>query len=180
ESGLALAQRFRPTGILLDVMLPGMDGWTVIDRLKTDAATRHIPVHFISATDEHGRGLELGAVGFLTKPVSRDDINSAFERLLHFSAGRPRNVLVVDDDAASRMAVRKLVAAEGTQVDEAGDGEEALGKLREVSYDCVILDLGLPGMDGFEFLDKASHGGRVPPVVVYSGRELSKEESLRL
>jgi CheY-like chemotaxis protein len=137
-------------------------------------------VHFISATDEHGRGLELGAVGFLTKPVSRDDINTAFERLLHFSAGRPRHVLVVDDDASSRLAVRKLVAVEGTQVDEAADGEEALARLSQASYDCVILDLGLPGMDGFEFLDKATHAGRVPPVVVYSGRELTKEESLRL
>jgi len=180
ENGLAVAQLYRPTGVLLDVMLPGMDGWSVIDRLKADPNTRHIPVHFISATDQHSRGLELGAVGFLTKPVSRDDINHAFERLLHFSEGKPRHVLIVDDDAGSRMAVRKLIASEGTDVDEASNGEEALARLRQAEYDCVILDLGLPGMDGFQFLDKASHAGRVPPVVVYSGRELSKEESLRL
>jgi CheY-like chemotaxis protein/HAMP domain-containing protein len=180
EAGLTLARRFRPTGILLDVMLPGVDGWTVMDRLKGDIATRHIPVHFISAVDEHSRGLEMGAVGFLTKPVSRDEISSAFERLLHFSEGKPRSVLIVDDDEASRLAVRKLIAAQATEITEAASGEEALQKLVGGQFDCIVLDLGLPGMDGFEFLDRAAHSDRVPPVVIYSGRELSKEENLRL
>ncbi len=180
EAGLQLAQRFTPTGILLDVMLPGMDGWTVIERLKADNATRHIPVHFISATDEASRGRELGAVGFLTKPVSREAIGGAFERLLHFAEGRTRHLLIVDDDADSRAAVRKLLRDDGVLIDEAGSAEEAQAKIAETQYDCVVLDLGLPGMSGVELLEKLSSAGDIPPVVIYSGRDLDREESLRL
>jgi CheY-like chemotaxis protein len=180
ESGLQLAQRFRPTGILLDVMLPGMDGWTVIARLKESAATRHIPVHFISAVDEAGRGRDLGAVGFLTKPVSRESINDAFDRLLHFAEGQARRLLIVDDDADSRAALRTLLRGDDVTIDEAGSAEEALQRVDEATYDCIVLDLGLPGMSGTEFLERLAGTGRTPPVVIYSGRELSREESLKL
>jgi CheY-like chemotaxis protein/CHASE3 domain sensor protein len=180
ETGLALARQFRPTGILLDVMLPGMDGWTVIDRLKGDANTRHIPVHFISATDDATRGLELGAVGFLTKPVSRESIATAFERLLHFAEGRTRHLLVIDDDSSARAAVRTLLKDDNVVIEEAGSGEEALAKANETPYDCIVLDLGLPGMSGMEFLEHLSQAGHTPPVVVYSGRDLSREESMKI
>jgi len=180
ESGLQLAGHYRPTGILLDVMLPGMDGWTVIERLKENAATRHVPVHFISAVDEANRGRDLGAVGFLTKPVSREAIGDAFDRLLHFAEGRMRHLLIVDDDADSRAAMRTLLRNDEVTIDEAGSAEEALERMADAVYDCVVLDLGLPGMSGIEFLEKLSAGGRIPPVVVYSGRELSREESLKL
>ncbi len=180
EAGLALATQFRPTGILLDVMLPGMDGFSVIERLKASHATRHIPVHFISATEDHSRGLELGAVGFLTKPVTREALGTAFERLLHFAEGSTRQVLVVDDDSASRLAVRKLIGGSNVEVSEAAGGIEGLEKLAQQSFDCVILDLGMPDMNGFEFLERAAALPSVPPVVVYSGRELSAEENLRL
>ena len=180
ESGLQLAQRFRPTGILLDVMLPGMDGWTVIARLKENAVTRHIPVHFISAVDDASRGRELGAVGFLTKPVSRESIDGAFERLLHFAEGQARRLLIVDDDADSRSAMRTLLRGDDVTIDEAGSAEEALQRLGEGGYDCIVLDLGLPGMDGMELLERLGNDGRTPPVVIYSGRDLSREESLKL
>jgi CheY-like chemotaxis protein len=180
ESGLALARRYRPTGILLDVMLPGMDGWTVIDRLKGDAATRHIPVHFISATDDATRGLELGAVGFLTKPVSRESIAGAFDRILHFAEGRTRHLLVVDDDASARTAVRTLLKDDSVVIEEAASGEEALAKTSDTAFDCIVLDLGLPGMSGIEFLEHLSRGGHTPPVVVYSGRDLSRDESMKI
>ncbi|WP_043695465.1 response regulator [Luteibacter sp. 9133] len=180
ETGLALANRYRPTGILLDVMLPGMDGWTVIERLKGDAATRHIPVHFISATDDSTRGLELGAVGFLTKPVSRESISDAFERLLHFAEGRTRHLLVVDDDASARAAVRTLLKDDSVVIDEASSGEEALAMTGDTPYDCIVLDLGLPGMSGIELLERLARGGHTPPVVVYSGRDLSREESMKI
>lgn len=180
ESGLALARRYRPTGILLDVMLPGMDGWTVIERLKGDAATRHIPVHFISATDDATRGLELGAVGFLTKPVSRESIASAFDRLLHFAEGRTRHLLVVDDDANARTAVRTLLKDDLVVIEEAASGEEALSKTADTVFDCIVLDLGLPGMSGIEFLEHLSRSGHTPPVVVYSGRDLSRDESMKI
>ncbi len=126
ESGLQLALQYRPTGILLDVMLPGMDGWTVIERLKENPATRHVPVHFISAVDEANRGRELGAVGFLTKPVSREAIGAAFDRLLHFAEGHMRHLLVIDDDADSRAALRTLLRHDDVTIDEVGSAEEAL------------------------------------------------------
>lgn len=180
ESGLALAKRYRPTGILLDVMLPGMDGWTVIERLKGDVATRHIPVHFISATDDATRGMELGAVGFLTKPVSRESIATAFDRMLHFATGRTRHLLVVDDDASARTAVRTLLKDDSVVIEEAASGEEALAKTSQTVFDCIVLDLGLPGMSGIDFLEHLSRGGHTPPVVVYSGRDLSREESMKI
>ncbi|QWT20450.1 response regulator [Bacillus sp. NP157] len=180
ETGLALARQYRPTGILLDVMLPGMDGWTVIERLKGDVATRHIPVHFISATDDATRGLELGAVGFLTKPVSRESIGTAFDRLLHFAEGRTRHLLVVDDDSSARAAVRTLLKDDNVVIEEAASGEEALAKTNDTAYDCIVLDLGLPGMSGMEFLERLSQSGHTPPVVVYSGRDLSREESMKI
>ncbi len=180
ESGLDLARRYRPTGILLDVMLPGMDGWTVIERLKADASTRHIPVHFVSALDEAKRGRDLGAVGFLTKPVSAEDLSGALATLTHFSLDQPRSVLVVDDDAGARLAVRKLIGGEHVQILEAGSGEEALELIGRENVDCVVLDLGLPGMSGFELLERIAASGRQVPVVVYSGRDLTPEESLKL
>jgi len=180
EEGLKLAREFAPTGILLDVMLPGMDGFAVIEKLKADRATRHLPVHFISATDDQGKGLDLGAVGFLTKPVTKEGLSQAFERLLHFAAGSTRRVLVVDDDSAARLAVRRLIGGEQVEVAEAASGAEALALLHEGSYDCVILDLGMSGMDGFEFLERAASLPARPPVVVYSGRDLTAEETLKL
>ncbi|WP_049621900.1 response regulator, partial [Frateuria defendens] len=164
-----------------DVMLPGMDGWTVIERLKADVATRDIPVHVLSAFDEAGRSRELGAIGFLAKPVSREALEDAFEHLLHVAEGRPRRVLAVDDDAAARSAVRTLLQRDGVAIDEAGSAEEALARLGDKAYDCMVLDLGLPGMSGMDLLDRlAGEGASIPPVVVYSGRELSREENLRL
>ncbi len=181
EAGLQLAREHRPTGILLDVMLPTMDGWTVIDRLKADDATRTIPVHFISATDDATRGLEHGAVGFLTKPVTRAAIDDAFKRLLHFAEGHQRRLLIVDDEADSRTAVRSMLGADGVLIDEAATAEQALELTARTRYDCIVLDLGLPGMSGLELLEQLSKAPEgVPPVVVYSGRDLSSEENLLL
>ncbi|UJX46978.1 response regulator [Xanthobacter sp. YC-JY1] len=180
ESGLALARTYKPTGILLDVMLPGLDGWTVIERLKADAATRHIPVHFVSALDESRRGRDLGAVGFLTKPVSADQLSEALGLLTHYSADRPRRVLVVDDDAAARHAVRTLLAREKAQIVEADSAEAALEVVAKGDLDCIVLDLGLPGMSGFELIERLAGGGKHVPVVVYSGRDLTTEERMKL
>ncbi|MEP9375726.1 response regulator [Aquabacter sp. CN5-332] len=180
ESGLALARTHQPTGILLDVMLPGMDGWGVIERLKQDATTRHIPVHIVSALDESRRGRELGAVGFLTKPVTAEDLSGALAVLTHFSSERQRRVLVVDDDPAARFAAHKLIAREGIDVAEASSGEDAVAMMEQTPFDCVVLDLGLPGMSGFEVLEHMAARDIQAPVVVYSGRDLTSEESLRL
>jgi CheY-like chemotaxis protein/signal transduction histidine kinase/CHASE3 domain sensor protein len=181
ESGLQLARELQPTGILLDVSLPTMDGWTVLDKLKADDATRAIPVHFISAIDSSSLGLARGAVGFLTKPVSRESIGAALDRLLHFAAGQRRQLLIVDDDAGSRAAVRATLRGNSVQIDEADSAEQALEKIEHTTYDCIVLDLGLPGMSGLELLEKlADTANGLPPVVVYSGRELRHEETLEL
>ncbi|BFI96942.1 MAG: hypothetical protein RSP_24520 [Rhodanobacter sp.] len=180
ESGLQLARRYRPLGILLDVMLPGIDGWTVIERLQADPATRSIPVHFLSAADgaEHSR--ELGAVGFLTKPVSREQINAAVDRLLHVAHDRTRRLLVVDDDAAERTALRNLLRQEHVEIDEAASAEQALEQIAGNAYDCIVLDLGLPGLSGLDLLERLAAAGSVPPVVIHSGRDLSRDENLRI
>ena len=184
ETGLRLVREYRPTGVLLDVMLPGMDGWAVIDRMKADPALSNIPVHFISATEDAARGLEAGAIGFLTKPVSKAALLSAFDRLLHpnqtGAASNVRRVLLIDDDSSSRHAMRTLLNDAGVELIDAASGEEGLEQMAKGKFDCIVLDLGLPGMSGQEFLEAASKHGALPPVVIHSGRELSRDESLAL
>jgi len=181
ESGLQLARQYHPSGILLDVSLPVMDGWTVLDHLKVDEATRAIPVHFVSVSEDGRRGMERGAIGFLTKPVSRESIGEALDRLLRFGEGKQRRLLVVEDDAASRKAIRLALRAHHVEVDEAESGEQALSRITDTVYDCIVLDLGLPGMSGLELMEHLSVSPEVmPPVVVYSGRELDAGEQLKL
>ena len=180
ESGLELARRYRPNGILLDVDLPVMSGWTVMERLKEDAATRDIPVHFVTATDDASRGLAMGAVGFLTKPATRESLDAAFQRILKTGESEPRKVLVVEDDAGARHAVARLLAGQSIELAEAATAAQALQRLDEKAFDCIILDLTLPDTSGFEFLEQLARRGPLPPVVIYSARELSREEDLRL
>ncbi len=181
-SGIGLARQYRPTGIVLDVGLPGMDGWTVMDQLKKHPETRHIPVHFMSATDSSRRGLEMGAVGYFTKPVTREQIAQAFQRIHHFTGPGTRRLLLVEDDAATRKAVTTLLAAEHLEIVEAVDGEDAFARLRDDGpWDCMILDLGLPGIDGHSLLKRCTEDNfTVPPVVVYSARDLSEADTLAL
>ncbi|MCQ4163638.1 response regulator [Tahibacter harae] len=180
ESGLVLAGEYRPNGVLLDVLLPGMDGWAVMRRLRTSPATQGIPVHFISGVDESARGRELGAVGFLTKPAPREALAEAFDRLLANDQGRLRHVLVVDDDVDSFLIVQNMLASASVQVDSAHTGAEGLDALRERHFDCLVLDLQLPDMSGFDFLDQYAKLDGTPPVVIHSARDLSSDESLRL
>jgi len=181
ESGLALAREHRPSGVLLDVALPGMDGWAVFERLRADPATHALPVHFISSAEGAGRARDLGAVGFLTKPVTREAIATAFQRLLRESHERPGRVLVVDDDAAARSAVRHLLDGYHVVLDEAASAEQALEQTAQARYDCIVLDLGLPGMSGMQLLDRlAARAAELPPVVIYTGRDLSAEDSRQL
>ncbi len=180
ESGIYLARQFRPNGILLDVMLPGIDGWGVLDRLKQDRATQTIPVHFISAVDDAARARQAGAVGFLTKPVEREAVLTAFERLLQSSDGGRRKVLLIDDDPDSRVAIRTLIENDNVEIVEASSAESGLQYMDSYAFDCIVLDLGLPGMSGIDFLELIATRGPLPPVVIHSGRELSREESAKL
>ncbi|WP_420427320.1 response regulator [Algiphilus sp.] len=180
SDALEQARQHRPQGIVLDVGLPDMDGYAVAERLRQDAATAAIPLHFISAEDDPGAAVRGNAIGFLRKPVSREELDQVLSRLL--GVATPRQILLVDDDAATRRAVAQLFAGQaGVSLSHAESGGEAISALREEGpYDCVILDLGLPDMSGFDVLDAIERAAHSPPVIVYSGRELSDDETRRL
>ncbi len=181
-TGLDLAQRYLPTGIVLDIGLPGLDGWTVMEQLKQNPATRTIPVHFMSATDSSQRGLAMGAVGYLSKPVSKEQIEHALERIRHFGAASRRRLLLVEDDSGARKAVRVMLNEVDAEIVEEGSGEGAMQRLRSgEQFDCMILDLGLPGISGLAMLEQCTREHLVlPPMVVYSGRDLSDEDAFAL
>jgi HAMP domain-containing protein/CheY-like chemotaxis protein/signal transduction histidine kinase len=183
DSALNLAKRYRPDAITLDIELPDMEGWTVLDRLKHDKATRHIPVHIISADDETGRGLKLGALAEVHKPVTKEALDDAFARIKGFVERPNKSLLVVEDNETQRNAIVELIGGEGdVEITAASTGEEALSILRERHFDCMVLDLGLPDMSGFDFLNRMKKELKIEdiPVVVYTGRELTKREETEL
>ena len=180
KAGLDLARRYRPTGIILDVGLPGIDGWSVMEQLKKQPETRHIPVHFMSAADSGRRGLEMGAVGYFTKPMTKEQITEAFDRIQHFAAARVRRLLLVNDDHATRKAVTTLLATEDLEIVEVDNGEQAFARLRDGEpFDCMVLDLGLPGIDAHGLLQRCDGEDiQVPPVVLYSAHQAGENGSL--
>ncbi|HXA19271.1 MAG TPA: HAMP domain-containing protein [Thermoanaerobaculia bacterium] len=183
ESGLQLARRYRPDAITLDIALPDMEGWTVLDRLKHDKTTRHIPVHIISGDDESGRGLKLGAFAQVQKPVTKEALDEAFARIKGFVERPNKSLLVIEDNADQRSAIAELIGGDGdVDITPAGSGEEALQILRERHFDCMVLDLGLPDMNGFEFISRMRNELGIDdiPIVVYTGRELTKKEETEL
>jgi CheY-like chemotaxis protein len=181
EAGLELATKHLPCAVILDLRLPGMDGWKVLSSLKENTRTRHIPVHIISVEEASTESLRKGAVGHITKPVKLDELEEAFQKLDKMSTGKPKRLLVVDDDPAIRRETVKLIGNGVVKTDEAGSGAEALAALRSGGYDCVILDLDLPDMDGGEILAQLEREGvTLPPVVVYTARDLTLEEESSL
>ena len=178
ESALHAAQRFRPDAITLDIALPDMEGWTVLDRLKHDRLTRHIPVHIISGDEETGRAMRLGAFAQMQKPVTKEGLDEAFAKIKGF-VERPNNtLLVVEDNEQQRKAIVELIGEDDVEITAVGTGEEALQLLRQRHFDCMVLDLGLPDMSGFDFIEKMKSELKIEdiPIVVYTGRELSRKE----
>ncbi|GAB2880709.1 hypothetical protein GCM10027277_57330 [Pseudoduganella ginsengisoli] len=182
EEGLALAERFRPNAILLDVMLPHIDGWGVMRSIKDNPATRHIPVHFITCLEDRQKALGLGAIGFITKPVSSEQLDQVLDSIGAVIDRKDKRLLVVEDDEAEAMSVAELLSADGLHITIAHSGGEALALLRQRYYDCMVLDLGLSGMSGFELLDQLQANQCAPhmPVIVHSGRSLSEADEARL
>ena len=182
ELGLSMAMEYKPASIILDLSLPSMDGWTVLEHLKADSETRHIPVHIMSAMDDTREGLKRGAVGYCNKPVTKSHIEEAFAKLSHFSEGGPRTLLLVEDNADSRRATAKLLTSKDIEIFEAATGAETLDAMGKHSFDCMILDMGLPDMSGFDLLDHIAADPTLtaPPVIVYSGRDLTRQEYDRL
>ncbi|SCY03510.1 response regulator [Desulfoluna spongiiphila] len=179
EAGLDLLSTHLPSAVLLDLTLPGMDGWAVLTALKEDLRTRHIPVHIISAEEASTESFRLGAVGHATKPMSREVLESAFSTLEEIAVQRPKHVLVVDDNRETRQSVVGLIGSEDVRITEATSATEAMAALRSDRFDCIILDLGLPDMDGLDLL-RTLHGEGVPlsPVIIYTARDLTAEQEM--
>jgi len=181
EAGLELAMKHLPSAIILDIRLPGMDGWAVLSALKEDVLTRHIPVHIVSVEEVSTEAIRKGAVGHASKPLSQEDLEETFRRLEQVSDGKPRRVLVVDDDPNIRRATVNLIGDEDVMVDEAETGMQAMEALRSGGYDCVVLDLGLPDINGGKLLEKLeSEGVELPPVIVHTARDLTLDEEMDL
>lgn len=179
EDGLFLAEKYQPHAIILDLGLPYMSGQAVLSSLKSNPALRHIPVHIISASDRNIETIKTGAVEYLRKPVNRDEIEDAFSRIESFISRKMKNLLIVEDDENSRKTIKILVGNGDVKCWEAGTGAQALQVMRETQIDCLVLDLGLPDMSGFELIEllHQEFGDRMPPVVVHTGKDLTKEEN---
>ena len=182
EAGLGLARRFKPAAITLDLCLPDKDGWTILDRLKHDPITRHIPVHIISVEEARQRGLRLGAFGYLNKPVSREWLEKAFDEMIAFIDRPSKNLLIVEDNADQRQSMMELIGGGDVQATSVGSGEEALNAFKHTRFDCMVLDLRLPDMDGKELIERihTDLGLANLPIIVYTGKDLTHQEENEL
>jgi CheY-like chemotaxis protein len=182
QASLLLAKQYLPTAITLDVFLPDMLGWTVLNNLKLDPATRHIPVQMLSVEEERQHGLSHGAFSYLVKPATTEDLELAFERIKAYVAPHRKRLLVIEDNDIERESIVELVAHDDLDVAAVGSGAEALNILSSGEFDCCVVDLRLPDMSGFELLERMQADTRLRnvPVVVFTGKVLSAEEEERL
>ncbi|MTI23257.1 response regulator, partial [Fulvivirga sp. RKSG066] len=178
KEGLELAIEYQPSGIILDVELPDINGLKVLDHLKFNLKTRHIPVHVVSVADKNIDSLRKGAVGFLSKPMSKKDIHAVLARLEEVHNTSVKEVLVIEDDKTSREAIVKTLKNKEVKIDWVANGNDALAKIKKKRFDCIILDLSLPDITGFEILKKLKVDNIAPttPIIVYTGKELTREE----
>lgn len=182
EEALTLASELRPNGILLDIGLPDVSGLSVLERLKRNPETRHIPVHVVSAMDRSQVARELGAIGFAIKPTTRERLVTAIEQLEQTSQRDVRRLLIVEDDSELRHNLELLLGREQLQIVAVGTLAGALEQLSTVTFDCMVMDLSLPDGSGYDLLEHMAGNDDVgfPPVIVYTGRALSREEEQRL
>jgi signal transduction histidine kinase/DNA-binding response OmpR family regulator/HAMP domain-containing protein len=182
STGLAYARQYLPTAITLDIFLPDMLGWTVLNNLKLDPLTRHIPVQIISLEEERQHGLSHGAFSYLVKPVTSDGIEVALERIRAFAAPHTKRLLVVEDNDMERGSIIELLGHDDIEIEAVGTGDAALNALLERPFDCCVLDLRLPDMSGFELLDRiqAETSLAQVPIVVFTGKDLTTEEEKQL
>ena len=182
QSALLLARQYLPTAITLDVFLPDMLGWTVLNNLKLDPLTRHIPVQMLSVEEERQHGLSHGAFSYLVKPGTTEDLENAFDRLKSYVVPHKKRLLVVEDNEIERQSIVELLMHDDIEVAAVGTGSEALEALQDRPVECCVVDLRLPDMTGFELLDRMQEQEtfRDTPVVVFTGKELSEDEETRL
>jgi len=181
-AALALARELKPDAITLDIHLPDFDGWRVLDRLKVDLATRHIPVHIITVDDDPQPAITQGALGYLKKPQTQDSLYKAFDELKEFIERPVKDLLVVEDDETQRANIQNLIGNGDVKTTAVASGHEALEALRAKHFDCMVLDLGLPDMSGVELLEqiKKESGTRLLPIVIYTARDLAPDEQRKL
>jgi len=182
QTALALAHQYLPTAVSLDVFLPDMLGWTVLDHLKRDPATRHIPVQIITVEEERPHGLAHGAFAYLVKPATTQALERSFERIKTFAQPHMKHLLVVEDNAIESLGIVELLGHTDIQITAVGSGAEALAALRERAFDCCVLDLRLPDMSGFELLEQVQGEPRLRelPIIVFTGKALAEEEEKQL
>ncbi len=188
DTGLGMAREFKPDAIILDIRLPGMNGWTVLDRLKHDPATRHIPVHILSVEEDEHRGLKLGARAYLKKPVTGEQLVRALAQLKEFVESPVKKLLVVEDDEQQRRSIVELIGNGDVRTTAVGTGAEALAAMKAERFDCVAIDWGLPTMNGLELIELIRHEGVAArgshvwpvPVIVYTDKELTEREQIQL
>jgi CheY-like chemotaxis protein len=179
---LDLAKQFQPTAVSLDVFLPDMLGWTVLSQLKHNPLTRHIPVQIITLDEDRQHALARGAFSFVSKPTTTEGVSAALSQIKEYAKPRRKRLLIVEDNAAERMSIKELLDHNDIEIVTTDTGAGALATLRDNPCDCVVLDLRLPDMSGFEVLDSIRGDESLSnvPVVVFTGRELSVEEDAEL
>ncbi|OCK55245.1 HAMP domain-containing protein [Bradyrhizobium sp. LMTR 3] len=179
---LELAKQFQPTAVSLDVFLPDMLGWTVLSQLKHSPLTRHIPVQIITLDEDRQHALARGAFSFVNKPTTTEGVSAALSQIKEYAKPRRKRLLIVEDNAAEQMSITELLGHDDIEILTADTGADALSTLRNQPCDCVVLDLRLPDMSGFEVLDRLRNDEALSnvPVVVFTGRELSAEEDAEL
>lgn len=182
SAGIRLAEKYIPTAIVLDIKLPVFDGWMVLQAIKSNPETRHIPVLIISGSDDKHFGMTLGAFDYYQKPLRDEDLENAFRDLGKFSAKQVKNVLVIEDNPTEREAIIELIGNDDLDITSVGTGEEALIRVQEIDYDCIILDLKLPDISGNDILKSLSQDAKLKriPIIIYTGKDLSEVEELSL
>ncbi|MDP2408883.1 MAG: HAMP domain-containing protein [Pseudolabrys sp.] len=179
---LELAKQYQPTAISLDIFLPDMLGWSVLSQLKQSPLTRHIPVQIITLDEDRQHGLARGAFSFVSKPTTVQGVDAALERIRDYAARARKRLLIVEDNAAEQMSIAALLGSDDIEIETVGSGGDALEALRQETFDCVVLDLRLPDMTGFEVLEALQEDSKMAdvPVIVFTGRELTPEEDARV
>ncbi|GGH38992.1 response regulator [Paenibacillus segetis] len=182
DKGLQLARQYLPDAIILDIQLPVMDGWSILSELKSHAETRHIPVHVISVVDDAKQGLRMGAIAFLRKPSSREQLEGAFSYIETYTEKGLKQLLVVEDDEIQRNSIIELIGHDDVVITAVPTGGEALQQLRQKHYDCMVLDLMLKDMTGFELLDQIRDDENLNdlPIIIYTGKDLDYKEETTL
>ena len=185
ETGITLAHEYKPDAITLDIDMPGVDGWQVLDRLKHSTDTRHIPVHIITGIDRRQQGLMAGAIAYLEKPVDKAKLDEAFVHIRSFIDNRVKRLMIVEDDADQQRSMVELIGDDDIEIVTVGSGEDALEELHRGHFDCMVLDLGLGGgMTGFDLLERVKSDQRQTvreiPIIIYTGRELTQQDETRL